>query len=124
MCVKAHLYLYINRTMDEIKSIISELPPQDISILKAIYNPEMAKSELSQEWSRLIPIIDGLSTDEQQQVVDVETAPLGAPEAGDVNVDISSTEMSAMPIDMPEEVPMEEDEDEKNKAGNFEDFLI
>jgi hypothetical protein len=34
--------------MDEIKSVISQLPPQDIAILKTIYNPEMARQELSE----------------------------------------------------------------------------
>jgi hypothetical protein len=34
--------------MDEIKSVISQLPPQDIAILKTLYNPETAKAELTQ----------------------------------------------------------------------------
>lgn len=108
--------------MDEIKSIISELPPTDIATLKAIYNPDAAKSELTQEGQRLIPLIDGLSPDEQAEAVNVEAAPLEgpAPEGGDVSVDVAMMEGGAP--DMGGEIP--EDEEEKNWAGNFEDFLI
>lgn len=106
--------------MDEIKSIVSELPPTDIATLKAIYNPDAARAELTQEGQRLIPLIDGLSPDEQMEAVNVESAP--APEGGDLSVDVSM-----MSGEMPEaegEIPEEEDEEEKMGAGNFEDFLI
>ena len=98
--------------MDEIKSIISELPPTDIATLKAIYNPDAARSELTDEGQRLIPLIDGLSPDEQAEAVNVEAAPISepAPEGGDVSVDVAMMEP-----DMGGEIP-EEDEEEKMGA--------
>ena len=67
--------------MDEIKSVIAELPPQDIAILKTLYNPEMARQELTDNWQRLIAILDWLSPEEQQEAVNVEaTAPQTEPE--------------------------------------------
>jgi len=33
--------------MDEIKNVIQDLPPQDVAILKTLYNPEAARSELT-----------------------------------------------------------------------------
>jgi hypothetical protein len=44
--------------MDEIKSVISQLPPQDIAILKTLYSPEMAKQDLSSNAQRMIAILD------------------------------------------------------------------
>ena len=38
--------------MDEIKSVIQDLPAEDIMILKAIYNPDVARAEMSEEWQR------------------------------------------------------------------------
>ena len=110
--------------MDEIKSIISELPPTDIATLKAIYNPDAARSELTDEGQRLIPLIDGLSPDEQAEAVNVESVPIAgpAPEGGDVSVDVAMMEGAPAP-DMGGEIP-EEDEEEKMAAWNFEDFLI
>jgi hypothetical protein len=35
--------------MDEIKSVIQELPKEDILILKTLYNPEVAKGQLSED---------------------------------------------------------------------------
>lgn len=106
--------------MDEIKSIISELPPTDIATLKAIYNPDVAKAELTQEGQRLIPLIDGLSPDEQMEAVNVEPAP--APEGGDLSVDVSM--MSGEIPEAEGEIPEEEDEEKMMGAGSFEDFLI
>ena len=43
---------------DEIKSVISQLPPQDIAILKTLYNPEVARQELTDNGQRMIAILD------------------------------------------------------------------
>lgn len=104
--------------MDEIKSVIWQLPPQDIAILKTLYNPEVAKWELSQNWQRLIAILDWLSTEEQQDAVNVTAEELPQPEQWDVNVEVSETNVEQTPV---EESPTEE---QVNPAGNFEDYLI
>lgn len=109
--------------MDEIKSVISQLPPQDIAILKTIYNPEMARQELSENWQRMIPILDWLSVEEQQDAVDVVAQELPVEETGDVNVDISETNVEwPEPANSVEMTPAEEEQ--INPAGNLEDFLI
>lgn len=108
--------------MDEIKSIVSELPPTDIATLKAIYNPDVARAELTQEGQRLIPLIDGLSPDEQMEAVNVESAPV--PEGGDLSVDVSMMSGEIPEAEAEGEIPEEEDEEKMMGAGNFEDFLI
>ena len=60
--------------MDEIKSVIQELPQQDIIILKTLYNPEVAKSQLSEDWQRVSNLLEWLSAEEQQEAVNVEAA--------------------------------------------------
>lgn len=106
--------------MDEIKSVISELPSQDIAILKTLYNPEIAKSQLSQNWQRLIPILDWLSVEEQQSAVDVSAInELPEQEWWDVNVELNETTVENMPQEW---APVEEEK--PNPAGNLEDFLI
>jgi len=104
--------------MDEIKSVIWQLPPQDIAILKTLYNPEVAKWELSQNWQRLIAILDWLSTEEQQDAVNVTAEELPQLEQWDVNVEVSETNVEQTPV---EEASAEEP---INPAGNFEDYLI
>jgi hypothetical protein len=44
--------------MDEIKSVISQLQPQDIAILKTLYNPEAARQDLSDNAQRMVAILD------------------------------------------------------------------
>jgi hypothetical protein len=44
--------------MDEIKSVISQLSAQDIAILKTMYNPEAARSDLSDNAQRVVAILD------------------------------------------------------------------
>jgi hypothetical protein len=44
--------------MDEIKNVLQELPPQDVAILKTLYNPEVAKQELTENGQRMIAILD------------------------------------------------------------------
>lgn len=108
--------------MDEIKSVISQLPPQDIAILKTLYNPETAKAELTQNWQRMIAILDWLSTEEQQSAVDVAAAELPQPEQWDVNVEVSETNVEEAPTEPWVWWPAEEER--PNPAGNLEDFLI
>ena len=111
--------------MDEIKNVIQELPPQDIAILKTLYNPEMAKQELTENWQRMIAIIDWLSAEEQQEVVDVVPQEMPQPEGWDVNVEVNSEEIAEAPQIPEEMVGIEEEEEKKpNPAGNLEDFLI
>lgn len=102
--------------MDEIKSVISELPSQDIAILKTLYNPEVAKSQLSQNWQRLIPILDWLSAEEQQAAVDIAASVEMPQEEAPMQEAAPAQEMPA------EEMPVEEEK--PNPAGNLEDFLI
>lgn len=66
--------------MDEIKNVIQDLPANDIMILKAIYNPDAAKAEMSAEWQRLVSILDWLTPEEQQEAVNVEPAEMIEPE--------------------------------------------
>lgn len=106
--------------MDEIKSVISQLPQQDIIILKTIYNPEIAKQDLTGNWQRMIAILDGLSPEEQQEAVNViiQAEPESEPEL----------ETSAEPEQQVEEMAVEAEmpqwEQMPNPAGNIEDFLI
>lgn len=101
--------------MDEIKSVISELPSQDIAILKTLYNPEIAKWELSQNWQRLIPILEWLSPEEQQAAVDIAIAN----EMQQEEAPIEEAPAQEMPAEW---MPVEEEK--PNPAGNLEDFLI
>ena len=106
--------------MDEIKSVISQLSPQDIAILKTIYNPEAARSDLSDNAQRVVAILDWLTPEEQQEAVDVEiqSQPVEEPEAP-VEPETPAEESAPVEWEMPaqeEQVP--------NPAGNLEDFLI
>ena len=107
--------------MDEIKSVISQLPPQDIAILKTLYNPEMAKQDLTENALRMIAILDWLNTQEQQDAVSVAASELPTQEQWDVNVEVSETNITP-------EAPVEDistaEEEQINPAGNLEDFLI
>lgn len=107
--------------MDEIKSVISQLPPQDIAILKTLYNPEVARWELTDNGQRMIAILDWLSAEEQQEAVNVEASELPAEESGDVNVEVNNETVAP-------EAPAEEmtpaAEESVNPAWNFEDYLI
>lgn len=104
--------------MDEIKSVISQLSAQDIAILKTMYNPEAARSNLSDNAQRVVAILDWLTPEEQQEAVDVEISatvePEPEPEAP------AETEPEA-PVEW--EIPTQE-EQMPNPAGNLEDFLI
>lgn len=103
--------------MDEIKSVISQLSAQDIAILKTMYNPEAARSDLSDNAQRVVAILDWLTPEEQQEAVDVSPAPVEPepePEAP------SEPEPEA-PVEW--EMPAQE-EQMPNPAGNLEDFLI
>ena len=109
--------------MDEIKSVIWQLPPQDIAILKTLYNPQIAKQELSNNWQRMIAILDWLSTEEQQDAVNVEAQELPQQESWDVNVEVSETNVEQTPVEWSEEM-IHSDEEKVNPAWNLEDFLI
>ena len=104
--------------MDEIKSVISQLPPQDIAILKTLYNPEMARQDLSENGQRMIAILDWLSPEEQQDAVDVEhSVPETEPEVP-AEPEAPAEESAPVEWEMPAEEPA------PNPAGNLEDFLI
>ena len=104
--------------MDEIKSVISQLPPQDIAILKTLYNQEMARQDLSENWQRMIAILDWLSPEEQQDAVDVEpSVPETEPEVP-TEPETPAEESAPVEWEMPAEEPA------PNPAGNLEDFLI
>lgn len=107
--------------MDEIKSVISQLSPQDIAILKTMYNPEAAKADLSDNAQRVVAILDWLTPEEQQEAVNVEvqTPPVEEPEVP-AEPEASVTEPQA-PVEW--EMPAQE-EQMPNPAGNLEDFLI
>lgn len=103
--------------MDEIKSVISQLSAQDIAILKTMYNPEAARSDLSDNAQRVVAILDWLTPEEQQEAVDVSPAPVEPepePEAPTEPEPEASAEW---------EMPAQE-EQMPNPAGNLEDFLI
>lgn len=105
--------------MDEIKSVISQLQPQDIAILKTLYNPEAARQDLSDNAQRMVAILDWLSPEEQQEAVSVEPQ---TPEVSEPEVapeEEMPSEESAVSAEMPEE-----EEQMPNPAGNLEDFLI
>ena len=101
--------------MDEIKSVISQLPEQDIIILKTIYNPDVARQELSDNWQRMISILDWLTPEEQQDVVNVTAEDL--PQEEQVEPQPEQEVQQQEQIEWWEE-PM------PNPAGNLEDFLI
>lgn len=105
--------------MDEIKSVISQLPPQDIAILKTMYNPEVAKSELSDNAQRVVAILDWLTPEEQQDAVNVSAAPT-EPEP-EVPAEPEAPVEEQAPVEW--EMPTQE-EQMPNPAGNLEDFLI
>lgn len=104
--------------MDEIKSVISQLPAQDIAILKTLYNPEVARQELSDNGQRMIAILDWLSPEEQQDAVSVESAPVEEPTP---EVPAEPEVVEEWTISEEVEAPAEE---MPNPAGNLEDFLI
>ena len=106
--------------MDEIKSVISQLSQQDIAILKTIYNPEAARSDLSDNAQRVVAILDWLTPEEQQEAVDVEiqSQPVEEPEAP-VEPETPAEESSPVEWEMPAQ-----EEQMSNPAGNLEDFLI
>lgn len=106
--------------MDEVKSVISQLPIQDIAILKTMYNPEMAKQDLSDNWQRMIAILDWLSPEEQQEAVNVEPTAQTVPEE---EAEAPEVELPAEEVEAWEQVPAEA-EQTPNPAGNLEDFLI
>ena len=105
--------------MDEIKSVISQLQPQDIAILKTLYNPEAARQDLSDNAQRMVAILDWLSPEEQQEAVSVEPQ---TPEVSEPEV-TPEEEMPAEESAVSAEMPAEE-EQMPNPAGNLEDFLI
>ena len=106
--------------MDEIKSVISQLSAQDIAILKTIYNPEAARSDLSDNAQRVVAILDWLTPEEQQEAVDVEiqSQPVEEQEAP-VEPETPAEESAPVEWKMPTE-----EEQMPNPAGNLEDFLI
>lgn len=106
--------------MDEIKSVISQLSAQDIAILKTMYNPEAARSDLSNNAQRVVAILDWLTPEEQQEAVDVEiqSQPVEEPEAP---VEPETPAEESAPVEW--EMPAQE-EQMPNPAGNLEDFLI
>lgn len=115
--------------MDEIKSVIWQLPPQDIAILKTLYSPEMAKQDLSSNAQRMIAILDWLSVEEQQDAVNVKISELPTQEWWDVNVEVSETNVEpANPWDgepgLEEPMTPSEEETLQNNIWNFEDYLI
>lgn len=106
--------------MDEIKSVIWQLPAQDIAILKTMYNPEAARSDLSNNAQRVVAILDWLTPEEQQEAVDVEiqSQPVEEPE---VPAEPEAPVEESAPVEW--EMPAQE-EQMPNPAGNLEDFLI
>lgn len=106
--------------MDEIKSVIWQLPTQDIAILKTMYNPEAARADLSDNGQRIVAILDWLTPEEQQDAVDVEiqSQPVEEPEAP---AEPETTAEESAPVEW--EMPAQE-EQMPNPAGNLEDFLI
>lgn len=103
--------------MDEIKSVISQLSAQDIAILKTMYNPEAARSDLSDNAQRVVAILDWLTPEEQQEAVDVNAAPV-EPEP---EPETPSEPEPEAPAEW--EMPAQE-EQMPNPAWNLEDFLI
>lgn len=112
--------------MDEIKSVISQLPPQDIAILKTLYSPETAKQDLSDNAQRMLAILDWLSVEEQQDAVDVEISELPSNEWWDVNVEVNETNVEPANLEPEAQEPMTPAEEEslQNNIWNFEDYLI
>lgn len=104
--------------MDEIKSVIWQLPAQDIAILKTMYNPEAARADLSDNGQRVVAILDWLTPEEQQDAVNVEISTTVEPEP---EPEAPSEPESEAPVEW--ETPAQE-EQMPNPAGNLEDFLI
>lgn len=104
--------------MDEIKSVIWQLPAQDIAILKTMYNPEAARADLSDNGQRIVAILDWLTPEEQQDAVNVEISTTVEPEP---EPEAPSEPESEAPVEW--EMPAQE-EQMPNPAGNLEDFLI
>lgn len=103
--------------MDEIKSVISQLPMQDIAILKTLYNPEASRQDLSDNGQRMIAILDWLSPEEQQEAVSVEAQ---IPEVSEPEEE-APVEDTAVSAEIPEK---EQQQQMPNPAWNLEDFLI
>lgn len=106
--------------MDEIKSVIWQLPAQDIAILKTMYNPEAARADLSDNGQRIVAILDWLTPEEQQDAVNVEISTTVEPEPEPESEPEVPAEPEA-PVEW--EMPTQE-EQMPNPAGNLEDFLI
>ena len=104
--------------MDEIKSVIWQLPAQDIAILKTMYNPEAARADLSDNGQRIVAILDWLTPEEQQDAVNVEISTTVEPEP---EPETPSEPEPEAPVEW--EMPAQE-EQMPNPAGNLEDFLI
>lgn len=104
--------------MDEIKSVIWQLPTQDIAILKTMYNPEAARADLSDNGQRIVAILDWLTPEEQQDAVNVEISTTVEPEP---EPEAPSEPEPEAPAEW--ETPAQE-EQMPNPAGNLEDFLI
>ena len=104
--------------MDEIKSVIWQLPAQDIAILKTMYNPEAARADLSDNGQRIVAILDWLTPEEQQDAVNVEISTTVEPEP---EPEIPSESEPEAPVEW--EMPAQEKQ-MPNPAGNLEDFLI
>ncbi len=107
--------------MDEIKSVISQLSAQDIAILKTMYNPEAARSDLSDNAQRIVAILDWLTPEEQQEAVDVSAAPVEPEPEPEAPTEPETPAEESAPVEW--EMPAQE-EQMPNPAGNLEDFLI
>ncbi len=107
--------------MDEIKSVISQLSAQDIAILKTMYNPEAARSDLSDNAQRVVAILDWLTPEEQQEAVDVSAAPVESEPEPEAPAEPETPAEESAPVEW--EMPAQE-EQIPNPAGNLEDFLI
>ena len=106
--------------MDEIKSVIQDLPAEDIMILKAIYNPDVARAEMSEEWQRVSALLDWLTPEEQQEAVNVEPA-----EALEPEVDNPTPETWEAPVEeMAQEAVEQQLPEWTTSAWSLEDYLI
>lgn len=103
--------------MDELKSVIQDLPNEDIMILKAIYNPDLAKSALSSEWQRVWAILDQMTPEEQQEAVNVEPINEQKPEPDvNENPEVPPTELAP---EWEQQLP-----EWTTSAWSLEDYLI
>lgn len=107
--------------MDEIKNVISQLSAQDIAILKTMYNPEAARSDLSDNAQRIVVILDWLTPEEQQEAVDVSAVPVEPEPETEAPTESETQVEESAPVEW--EMPAQE-EQMPNPAGNLEDFLI